>query len=374
MQQGFLGERLDGEAAPDPARPSASRWTLRPLPTLLGFLAVTPEGRSACLNLGVPPCKWGPRAAPVEAEQGEGVARDAQGTQANWPGPRSLNPTFPPARPRDPHIASDHTGGSKTGSPTTSPAELTPHLRADVKYPAVPSLLLGGLMHQGLVAGDGHPVHSLRQLHRSRAVSGGALAPQPLAHRPGPHLPPGPHFDFAGTQPAAGPGKTPAPPARRPAPSAPGPAPAAPTPAAPARSAPWCRHPRTHRGRDWAMEGQQEEQGSALSAQCWPVAGGRVDSRPGAGQGGNRAPPSRAHERRLHVPPSSALQRPGRGPADCTEGIESPWSRLKGGFSPTPTPPSSLGAELKRGEPRGWAAVLPDLGRVQGHHLCVVQG
>lgn len=55
MQQGFLGERLDGEAAPDPARPSPSRWTIRPLPTLLGFLAVTPEGRLGFLPAnGVP--------------------------------------------------------------------------------------------------------------------------------------------------------------------------------------------------------------------------------------------------------------------------------------------------------------------------------
>lgn len=41
-----------------------------PLPTLLGFLAVTPEGCSACLNLGVPLCKRGHRAALVEGEHG----------------------------------------------------------------------------------------------------------------------------------------------------------------------------------------------------------------------------------------------------------------------------------------------------------------
>lgn len=153
---------------------------------------------------------------------------------------------------------------------------------------------------------------------------------QPLAHRPGPHLPPGPHLDFAGTQPAAGPGKTPAPPARRPAPSAPGPAPAAPTPAALARSAPWCRRPRTHRGRVWEMEGQQEGQGSALSAQCWPVAGGRVDSGPGAGQGGDRAPSLLCP---LNLPPEA-----GAGTSRLHGGDREPLVPAEGGLFPHPHP------------------------------------
>lgn len=54
---------------------------------------------------------------------------------------------------------------------------LTAHLRVDVKYPAVLSLLLMGLMHQGLAAGDGHAINGLSHLHRKPGRQQGGSGP-----------------------------------------------------------------------------------------------------------------------------------------------------------------------------------------------------
>jgi len=134
---------------------------------------------------------------------------------------------------------------------------LTAHLRVDVKYPAVLSLLLMGLMHQGLAAGDGHAINGLSH-HQDLTSAALVLSQQPRLVRHQPLLPGGLLPQLQGLSP------------------------------------------------------------------LYPLLQLLLGMRLGA-----------------HVPV-------------LTE--------------------AGLWAELKRGEPHGWAAVLPGLGLVQGHHLCMLQG
>lgn len=76
-------------------------------------------------------------------------------------------------------------GSGSRPRPTQGYAD--PHLRVDNKRPAVLNFPLLGLMHQGLVAGDGHTIDGLGQLHREARPSAGWPWPLPsLAHSRGP--------------------------------------------------------------------------------------------------------------------------------------------------------------------------------------------